>query len=113
VLRLSLDSADGSHVAQLQVDITVSGTTLETAAQTGVKEATSASEQLNSVPTTAIDGIQSNTQTFQTTITPTLNNVMSIPRLDSILKSLKGFMEIADFIADVRTDTSFGPQGCE
>ena len=56
---------------------------------------------MNSVPTTAIDGIQSNTQTLQTIVTPVLNDVMGIPKLKSILKSLEGFMEIADFIADV------------
>ena len=65
------------------------------------------------MPTTVIDGIQSNAQTFQTIVTPVPNDVMGVPKLDSILKSLKGFMEIADFIADVCIYTFFGPQGCE
>jgi len=65
------------------------------------------------VPAIAIDGIQFNTQTFQTIVTPVPNDVMGVPKLDSILKSLKGFMEIADFIADVCIYTLFGPQGCE
>ena len=101
VLKLHLASVDGSHIAQLEVNITVSRTTPGIAAQTGVEEATSAYEQMNSVPTTAIDRIQSNTQTFQTIVSPVINDVMGVPKLRSILKNLEGFMEIADFVADV------------
>ena len=65
------------------------------------------------MPTTAIDGIQSDTQTLQAIVQPVFNDVTGVPKLKSILKSLEGFMEIADFIADVCIYTSFGPQGCE
>ena len=32
---------------------------------------------------------------------PVVDDVMGVPKLESILKSLEGFMKIADFIADV------------
>ena len=104
-------SLDGSQIAQLQLDITVSRTALG-AAQSGVEEATSAYRELNTLPTTAIDQIQSNTQNFRSIVQPVVDDITGVPKLESILKSLQRFMEIADFIADVCT-RRLVPQGCE
>jgi hypothetical protein len=51
--------------------------------------------------TSAIDTIQSDVQTLQTTFGPVVNDVMAATKLRSVLISLDGFMKIADFVADV------------